>query len=192
VEKYNYKTVNHIPKVILFNSLCFRFEEKIRNDLNYFEKEILLLSLLINHKGILKNKKDLVSKIDAINQATLDNCYIEERNKYNLISFIFSLEEVEVSFLYENLNRMIEVLSSSISKSKINPLIERINELNKPDVNKIINKLLDYYNIKTITELSSKLNVGQPTISKWKINNSYNAMLKKCKELNIPKEIYQD
>jgi transcriptional regulator with XRE-family HTH domain len=49
----------------------------------------------------------------------------------------------------------------------------------------LINKLMDYYNVETITELSSKLNVGQPTISKWKKNNSYNIILKKCKKLNI-------
>ena len=49
----------------------------------------------------------------------------------------------------------------------------------------LINKLMVYYNIETITELSSKLNVSQPTISKWKKNNSYNTILKKCKKLNI-------
>lgn len=49
----------------------------------------------------------------------------------------------------------------------------------------LINKLMVYYNIETITELSTKLNVSQPTISKWKKNNSYNTILKKCKKLNI-------
>ena len=49
----------------------------------------------------------------------------------------------------------------------------------------LINKLMVYYNIETITELSSKLNVSQPTISKWKKNNSYHTILKKCKKLNI-------
>jgi len=53
------------------------------------------------------------------------------------------------------------------------------------DAEELINKLMVYYNIETITELSSKLNVSQPTISKWKKNNSYNTILKKCKKLNI-------
>lgn len=53
------------------------------------------------------------------------------------------------------------------------------------DAEELINKLMVYYNIETITELSTKLNVSQPTISKWKKNNSYNTILKKCKKLNI-------
>ncbi len=57
------------------------------------------------------------------------------------------------------------------------------------DAEELINKLMVYYNIETITELSTKLNVSQPTISKWKKNNSYNTILKKCKKLNIIEHI---
>lgn len=57
------------------------------------------------------------------------------------------------------------------------------------DAEELINKLMVYYNIETITELSTKLNVSQPTISKWKKNNSYSTILKKCKKLNIIEHI---
>lgn len=53
----------------------------------------------------------------------------------------------------------------------------------------LINILMDYYHVETITELSMKLDVGQPTISKWRKNNSYNLIIKKCKELNIMENI---
>ena len=60
------------------------------------------------------------------------------------------------------------------------------------DINYFIKKLMDYYHVETITELSIKLEVGQPTISKWRKNNSYNSIIKKCKQLNIYDEIFND
>ena len=55
-----------------------------------------------------------------------------------------------------------------------------------------INKLLDFYNVTTVKELSNNMKIGQPSISKWKINNSVNAIKKKCRELGIYKEIFEN
>lgn len=54
----------------------------------------------------------------------------------------------------------------------------------------LIGKLMEYYEVHTISELSKILDIGQPAISKWKINNSVNAIKKKCRELGIYDEIF--
>lgn len=56
---------------------------------------------------------------------------------------------------------------------------------------KLIDLLKYHYRVKTITELATKINVGQPAISKWKNDNSYKLVLKKCKELGIYKDIHK-
>lgn len=54
----------------------------------------------------------------------------------------------------------------------------------------LLKRLFKYYNVHTISELSKILNIGQPAISKWKINNSVNTIKKKCHELGIYDEIF--
>ncbi len=56
----------------------------------------------------------------------------------------------------------------------------------------LIDKLMNFYKVTTIQELAKKMEIGQPSISKWKINNSKNAIKKKCRELGIYKEIFED
>jgi hypothetical protein len=56
----------------------------------------------------------------------------------------------------------------------------------------LIYKLYDYYNVSTISALAQKMNIGQPSISKWKSCNSINAIKKKCRELGIYKEIFKN
>lgn len=60
------------------------------------------------------------------------------------------------------------------------------------EIEYFIKKLMEFYKVNTITELSTKLDVGQPTISKWKKHNSIDKLIKKCKELNIYDEIFND
>ena len=56
----------------------------------------------------------------------------------------------------------------------------------------LIDKLMEYYGVNTISELSEMIKIGQPAISKWKNNNSITAIKKKCKELGIYNEIFED
>lgn len=60
------------------------------------------------------------------------------------------------------------------------------------DATYYINKLMEYYQVYTISDLAEKIKIGQPSISKWKINNSLNAIKKKCRELGIYNEIFND
>ena len=56
----------------------------------------------------------------------------------------------------------------------------------------LIDKLMAYYNVFSMHELSSKIGISQPAISKWKNNNSIVAIKKKCRELGIYNEIFGD
>ena len=60
------------------------------------------------------------------------------------------------------------------------------------EASKIINKLMEYYNVHTISELAQVIKIGQPAISKWKNNNSINPIRKKCLELGIYDIIFED
>ena len=51
---------------------------------------------------------------------------------------------------------------------------------------------MSYYNVFSMHELSSKIGISQPAISKWKNNNSILAIKKKCRELGIYNEIFED
>lgn len=56
----------------------------------------------------------------------------------------------------------------------------------------LIEKLMEYYDVHTLSDLSVKMDIGQPSISKWKSNNSINAIKKKCRELGIYGDIFGD
>jgi len=56
----------------------------------------------------------------------------------------------------------------------------------------IINKLFKYYDVTTIKELSTKIDMQKSAISNWKQRGSINPIRKKCKELGIYKEIFKD
>ena len=60
------------------------------------------------------------------------------------------------------------------------------------NVEDILEKLFEYYNVGNAAELSEKIETSQKTISNWKIRNSINAIKKKCRELGIYNEIFKD
>ena len=51
-------------------------------------------------------------------------------------------------------------------------------------------KLLNYFNVTTISDLAEVMEIKQSSISSWKIRNSISAIRKKCRELGIYKEIF--
>ncbi|WP_323587740.1 helix-turn-helix domain-containing protein [Aliarcobacter butzleri] len=60
------------------------------------------------------------------------------------------------------------------------------------ETNDIIDKLFDYFKVTSIQDLAEKMNVSQPTISKWKTRNAISAIKKRCRELGIYNEIFGD
>ncbi len=60
------------------------------------------------------------------------------------------------------------------------------------NIEEIFDSLFDYYNVSTISQLAQKMNIGQPSVSKWKKNNSITAIKKKCRELGIYADIFKN
>ncbi|WP_323585424.1 helix-turn-helix domain-containing protein [Aliarcobacter butzleri] len=56
----------------------------------------------------------------------------------------------------------------------------------------ILQRLLDYFDLDNISQLADKLSVSQPTISKWKSRGSILPIKKICRELGIYNEIFGD
>lgn len=55
-----------------------------------------------------------------------------------------------------------------------------------------IERLLNHYNLNTISELAGILGIKQTSISSWRTRNSVNAIKKKCRELGIYDEIFTE
>lgn len=60
------------------------------------------------------------------------------------------------------------------------------------DIEIILQNLLDYYDLDTLSQLADKLDVTQPTISKWKSRGSIAPIKKKCKDLGIYDDIFKE
>ena len=56
----------------------------------------------------------------------------------------------------------------------------------------LIQKLMNYYNVFTISELANIIGVSQPSISGWKKHNYVKAIANKSRELGIYNEIFED
>lgn len=54
----------------------------------------------------------------------------------------------------------------------------------------LIQKMMVFYNVFTISELANVIGVSQPSISGWKRNNYIKAIANKCRELGIYNEIF--
>lgn len=60
------------------------------------------------------------------------------------------------------------------------------------DIGLIFDRLFNFFNVSTITELAKKLEMSQPAVTNWQRRNSINAIRKKCRELGIYNEIFED
>lgn len=59
------------------------------------------------------------------------------------------------------------------------------------DAEKLIERMMTFYGVKTISELANIIHISQPSISAWKKNNYIDAIEKRCKELGIYEEIFK-
>lgn len=64
--------------------------------------------------------------------------------------------------------------------------------MNSENAEKLIEKLMSFFNVFSLHELADKLGISQPAISKWKKANSIMAIKKKCRELGIYNQIFED
>lgn len=64
--------------------------------------------------------------------------------------------------------------------------------MNSENAEKLIERLMSFFNVFSLHELADKLGISQPAISKWKKANSIMAIKKKCRELGIYNQIFED
>ncbi|MDN5045402.1 hypothetical protein O8C96_06745 [Aliarcobacter butzleri] len=58
------------------------------------------------------------------------------------------------------------------------------------EINLIFDRLFNFFNVSTITELAKKLEMSQPAVTNWQRRHSINAIKKRCRELGIYNEIF--
>lgn len=56
----------------------------------------------------------------------------------------------------------------------------------------LIDRMMNRYDVFTISELAQRINTSQPAISQWKKKNYIKAIASKCRELGIYDEIFKD
>jgi len=56
----------------------------------------------------------------------------------------------------------------------------------------LIERLMQHFQVNTISKLATYIDVSQPSISAWKKNGYVNAIKKKCRELGIYQDIFGD
>lgn len=62
--------------------------------------------------------------------------------------------------------------------------------MSEEHIDLIFDRLFDYFEVGTISDLSKKMAIPQSTISKWKQRKSVSAIKKVCRELSIYNEIF--
>lgn len=60
------------------------------------------------------------------------------------------------------------------------------------EINAIFDRLHSFYGVSSISDLAIKMNTTQPTISNWKSRNSITAIKKRCRELGIYDNIFDN
>ena len=60
------------------------------------------------------------------------------------------------------------------------------------EIDEAFNNLYSFFKVSTITELAKKLEMSQPAVTNWHRRNSRNAIKRKCREIGIYNEIFQE
>ena len=108
--------------------------------------------------------------------------------------------------LAEKMGVKTETFYMWISRNSINPLKRKIREIDMHmdrdmykeifgdvvlrDANDLIDRLMEFYGVDTISELAEYIEVSQPTISRWIKSNSIEAIKKKSREKDIYKYLF--
>ena len=130
----------------------------------------------------MKNIKDIIKKL---------------YDYYNVSSIVELAEKMGVKT---------ETFYMWVSRNSINPLKRKIREIDMHmdrdmykeifgdvvlrDANDLIDRLMEFYGVDTISELAEYIEVSQPTISRWIKSNSIEAIKKKSREKDIYKYLF--
>ncbi|UXC30732.1 hypothetical protein N3114_12615 (plasmid) [Aliarcobacter butzleri] len=75
---------------------------------------------------------------------------------------------------------------------QITEITQNAFKYNLIDIEKVIDKLFDYYKAVNEVELSKKMGITNSTISRWKKDKAVEAIKRKCRRLGIYNEIFKD
>ena len=130
----------------------------------------------------MKNIKDIIKKL---------------YDYYNVSSIVELAEKMGVKT---------ETFYMWVSRNSINPLKRKIREIDMHierdmdkeifgdvvlrDANDLVDRLMEFYGVDTISELAEYIEVSQPTISRWIKSNSIEAIKKKSREKDIYKYLF--
>ena len=108
--------------------------------------------------------------------------------------------------LAEKMGVKTETFYMWVSRNSINPLKRKIREIDMHierdmykeifgdvvlrDANDLVDRLMEFYGVDTISELAEYIEVSQPTISRWIKSNSIEAIKKKSIEKGIYKYLF--
>jgi len=129
----------------------------------------------------LLDAKTIAKRFDLSEQYVLDMMEANEIN--NTIAKI-------ANYYHINLNWLVFNNGSICNDSNVGEDIQSGNFIQNSEY--YIRKLMIYYEVVTVNELAEKIDTPAGTISKWKQRNSINVIKKKCRELGIYEDIFDD
>lgn len=126
-----------------------------------------------------------------------------ENNIEEILKKVYDYYDISsASKLAEKWNITSQMISNWKANNSINALKKKIRENSiyeeifgnvfLKNSNDLINRLMEFYEVNTLLELAECIKVSQPTISRWIKNNSIEHIQKKCRELGIYSDIFQN
>ena len=126
-----------------------------------------------------------------------------ENNIEEILKKVYDYYNISsASKLAEKWNITSQIISNWKANNSINALKKKIRENSiyeeifgnvfLKNSNDLINRLMEFYEVNTLLELAECIKVSQPTISRWIKNNSIEHIQKKCRELGIYSDIFQN
>ena len=126
-----------------------------------------------------------------------------ENNIEEILKKVYDYYDISsASKLAEKWNITSQIISNWKANNSINALKKKIRENSiyeeifgnvfLKNSNDLINRLMEFYEVNTLLELAECIKVSQPTISRWIKNNSIEHIQKKCRELGIYSDIFEN
>ncbi|MFA9240416.1 MAG: helix-turn-helix domain-containing protein [Candidatus Paceibacteria bacterium] len=109
-----------ISEEVLINSIEFRIINKMKTEYSNFQQEIILLNQCLkeNIEQNFRTRDDLVNLIKKYNirifTDTLQHM-ITEKHRNNVISFLYTFDDIEINYICNNLKNFITFLKDNIT-----------------------------------------------------------------------------
>lgn len=140
-----------------------------------------------------KEYKQIASQLLGCTLASYYNWDNQKHPIINLLEKYLTKEDLHEFLLKGEINKLERLEELLEIERKYKQILEITqNDFEERNAEFYIEKMLDYYSVTNMTELSPIIKELQPTISSWKIRNSITAVKKKCRRLGIYNEIFKN